>query len=112
MSKKSENNISCIYVYMDRCGPCAQTTPIIDTMISCGIPVVKMLHTEAPQPLKRFGTPSIAFYDNEKGEIIGDVLSTTHIQGFKAMQSLGYDVPDFPDYLIAQIKKHKITNNG
>ena len=112
MSKKSENNISCIYLYLERCGPCAQTTPIIDTMISCGVPITKTLHTESPQSLRRFGTPSIIFYDNQKDEPIETVLGSTHIQGFKAMKSLGFDVPDFPDYLIAEIKKHKITNNG
>jgi len=110
MSKKSENNIYCVYLYMDRCGPCAQTTPIIDTMIACGTPISKVDHIQSPMVMKRHGTPSIIFYNSEKDEIIGEVLGPNHIQGFKAIKSLGFDVPDFPNYLLNKIQEYNITN--
>jgi len=108
MSKKTENDIECIYLYMDGCGPCKSVTPIIDTMISCDIPIKKVKHQEAPEDLRRNGTPTILFYDSAHKKVIGDRLSTYQIHGLKAVKDLGFDVPDLAQYIVGEMKKHKI----
>jgi hypothetical protein len=108
MSKKIENNIECIYLYMNGCGPCKSVTPIIDTMISCGVPIKKVKHSEAPDGLRRNGTPTILFYDNDQGKPVGHSLGTYQIHGLKAVKDLGFDVPDLAQYIVGEMKKHKI----
>ena len=112
MSKKVENNNnnkSCIYLYMDGCGPCKAITPIIDTMISCGIPIDKMPFDHKSEDFNRYGTPTILFWDKSHKRTIGRILNSSHMTGLRAVQELGFNTPSLPEYILGEMKKHGMT---
>jgi len=78
-------------------------------MIACGVPIEKVKYDHKLEHFNRFGTPTLVFWDKSTNRALGRSLSTYHIHGLNAVKELGFDVPNLPEYIVAEMKKHGIT---
>lgn len=67
--KKNENP-KWYYIYQNTCGPCRLMSPIIDTLVALGHDIEKIEYSDAPDELKRYGTPLLALYNKSTGDLI------------------------------------------
>jgi len=68
---KNKESFKWYYIYQNTCGPCRLMSPVIDTMIAIDCPnkIEKIEFTDAPQSLKRHGTPLLALYNQQTDEM-------------------------------------------
>ena len=98
MSKKTENDIEWVYVYMDTCGPCRRLSPIIETILATNAVSLKTyLYQDAPVSLQRLGTPCLARYSHQEDKVHGKSFGGGFWTGF-------FDIYENHNYLLS--KKH------
>ena len=92
---KNENKY-WIYSYQNTCGPCRRLTPIVDTILATNsAPLLKKVKFEdAPDLIKRYGTPAIALWDEKEQKIISKVFTGNFWSGYM-------DLYDNHDYLLS-----------
>lgn len=68
---KNKESLKWYYIYQNTCGPCRVMSPIIDTLLSvdCSNQIEKIEFNDAPQLLRRHGTPLVALYNADTNEI-------------------------------------------
>lgn len=80
---KLKKDIKWVYLYTDGCGPCQRVSPIIETILATGNTHLKKIkHSDAPDILKRYGTPAVVRYDFTNNTIESEILSSTFWTGF------------------------------
>jgi len=85
---KLKKDIKWVYLYTDGCGPCQRISPIIETILATGNTNIKKInHQDAPDILKRYGTPTILRYDFTNNTIESEIFSSLFLTGYMEFYS-------------------------